>query len=76
MRPPFRSKQQAIIKAPLEDVWALNGKYDYQPIWRMRSKMIALFRLSRSGRRFKGAGKTAASCAACCRLIFRAEVLS
>ncbi len=49
---------------------------DHQPIWRMRNRMIALYWFMRAGRRFRGAGRIAASRAACSRSIVRAAVAS
>ncbi len=49
---------------------------DYQPIWLIRLRIIVLYLFMRSGRRFKGAGRIAASRAACSRPIFRAAVSS
>jgi hypothetical protein len=48
----------------------------YQPIWRIRSRISTLYLFMRSGRRFRGAGRIAASRAACWRSIFRAAVPS
>ncbi len=48
----------------------------YQPIWRIRSRMSAPYLFMRSGRRFSGAGRIAASRAASSRLTFRAAIPS
>jgi len=45
---------------------------NHQRICCIRFKMIALYRFMRSGRRFSGPGRTAASRAASCRPMFRA----
>ncbi len=68
---PAELRARELIRAALEGV-----TFHHQPISRIRSRMSALYLFMRSGRRFRGAGKIAASRAASSRPIFRAAVPS